>query len=565
MRAPLILLTPTPLDTTSPIYQTYERLRNNGSDLRRGNEDYPQNRRITGNFVTNVAEWTPANLPFVVRSITGFQQNNFTLLRDNDHSNLDLVRISLHDDTWSASTEINILSDKPIVLDLGGGGVKPQFEWIIGGNYWHETIRSNTGRTTIGKDLVTALRNTPFNPLLGQFGQPDAETDDLFNAGFLDVDAQIQHDNGGIFGEGSVEMSRFKLTGGVRYSSITREFVQFRNHPLVEAGNLAAAQGTVALTAAGAPIPANLPSLADAQAALARTNPGTLCAPENGGCERTWESVTWKVALQYDVPDDLIPFVDPLAYFIVSTGNRPGGYNFSPDDDFEEEDLLAIEAGIKNSLWDKRIEFNIGGFFYMLEDAQISQVFNTIPTVDNIPEVEMYGIEIEMRAEPITGMRVNFGFGWQESEVISDYCANNQGAPPPDSPDPGCEGMPGRLTNIKGNGLPRVPQFNISFGTEYEYNVPQIQGSVTGRIDVVWRDDINFYQFENPQDVQKAYALVDLRLRYQHQSGNFGAEAYVENVGDEDVIINSELADVINRLVYLNEPRTYGIKLFVRY
>ena len=110
------------LDTTSPIYQTYERLRNNGSDLRRGNEDYPQNRRITGNFVTNVAEWTPANLPFVVRSITGFQQNNFTLLRDNDHSNLDLVRISLHDDTWSASTEINILSDKPIVLDLGGGG-----------------------------------------------------------------------------------------------------------------------------------------------------------------------------------------------------------------------------------------------------------------------------------------------------------------------------------------------------------------------------------------------------------------------------------------------------------
>ena len=386
------------------------------------------------------------------------------------------------------------------------------------------------------------MRVTPVDPLMLQFGQPDAETDDLFNAGFLDVDAQIQHDNGGVFGETSVEMFRVKLTGGVRYSSITREFVQFRNHPLVEGGNIGAQ------LAAGVPLEQTF---------------GTLCAPSRGGCERTWESVTWKVAVQYDVPDDMFAFFDPLPYFIVSTGNRPGGFNFSPDDDFEEEDLLAIEAGIKNTLWDNRIELNIGGFFYMLEDAQISQVFNTIPTVDNIPEVEMYGIEIEMRAEPITGMRVNFGFGWQESEVISDYCANNQGALPPASPDPGC--AEGRATNIKGNGLPRVPQFNISFGTEYEYNVPQIQGSVTGRIDVVWRDDTNFYQFENPRDIQKAYALVDLRLRYQHRSGNFGAEAYVENVGDEDVIINSELADVINRLVYLNEPRTYGVKLFVRY
>ena len=433
-----------------------------------------------------------------------------------DHSNLDLTRLFLGSKRWSASTEINLLSDKPIVLDLGA--IKPQFEWIIGGNYWHESIARNEGELTVGQDFISALNN------LARPGADPVEVGEVYSRGVIDTDAQIQTDNGAIFGETSVELFSVKLTGGVRYSSITREFVQLRNHPLVAMGNVAAAQNTVRLATAGRPIPAGLPSLAEAQATLAQENRGTLCALENGGCERTWEAVTWKVALQYDVPDDLIPFVDPLLYFTVSTGNRPGGYNFSPDDDFEEEDLFAIEGGVKSSLWDNRIELNIGGFFYQLEDAQINQVFGGIPTVQNIPDAEMFGIEIEMRAEPITGMRVNFGFGWQESEITSSFCTTNQGVAPRsvragDLPDPGCPDTtrpsPNPVLanqylapdNLEGNGLPRVPQFNISFGVEYEYDVPQIQGSVTGRLDVVWRDDTNYFQFDNPRDVQEAYAF----------------------------------------------------------
>ena len=453
--------------------ETYARLRDNGSDLRRGNEDYPQYTRTQTWGWTNNLEYTPSNLPFVARWVTGFGFSNFTFFRDNDQSNLDLVRLFLGDRTWSISSEVNLLSDKPIVLDLGA--IKPQFDWIIGGNYWHESITLNQGQGTLGTDFVRTLTRDDYvnaDGVLQDPLQPGAVAGGVHLASLVDVDGQIQHDNGGVFGETSVELFGIKLTGGVRYSSITREFVQYRNNAalvaILEGANTAiidghagvtAGLGLLALQAAGTTLtPDQLgllailtqgetvpaiqlailqgtlafldPLLPGAVAARARPNEATLCAPENGRCERTWESVTWKVALQYDVPDDLIPFVDPLLYFTVSTGNRPGGYNYSPDDDFEEENVLAIEGGIKNTLWDKRIELNIGGFYYELEDAQISQVSGGIPLVTNVPEAEMYGIEVEMRAEPITGMRVNFGFGYQESEIMSSFCSTNIGVVP---------------------------------------------------------------------------------------------------------------------------------------
>ena len=62
---------------------TYARLQNNGSDLRRGNENSPQYARSQAWFLTNNAEWTPSNLPLIARWITGFQQSNFIVSRDN--------------------------------------------------------------------------------------------------------------------------------------------------------------------------------------------------------------------------------------------------------------------------------------------------------------------------------------------------------------------------------------------------------------------------------------------------------------------------------------------------
>jgi iron complex outermembrane receptor protein len=148
--------------------------------------------------------------------------------------------------------------------------------------------------------------------------------------------------------------SNLHLTGGVRY---TNDF-KSRN-------------GSTVLYF---PNQASVPSSFGSQCV------GTTCTLNQNIASATFEKVTWKVGLDYDVPGL------GLAYFNVSTGYKAGGFNdgcvtgsglgcalSASTLYYRPEQLTAYEGGVKFKFADGKVRFNASAFHYDYSNLQLSQ------------------------------------------------------------------------------------------------------------------------------------------------------------------------------------------------
>jgi len=95
-----------------------------------------------------------------------------------------------------------------------------------------------------------------------------------------------------------------------------------------------------------------------------------------------------------------------------------------------------------------------------------------------------------------------------------------------------------------------------------EYSFPLRSGAtVTPRVDVAWRDSYNLGQYNNPLDHQDSYTKTDLRLRYTTSGGQWYAEAYVENLEDEDSVRTQFESRTAHPQFYLAAPRIFGARV----
>ena len=102
--------------------------------------------------------------------------------------------------------------------------------------------------------------------------------------------------------------------------------------------------------------------------------------------ERTDDEVTGRVALEYDVNENV------LAYASVSRGFKSGGFNGSGlEPPFEPEYLLAYEVGSKAILGDGRVQLNVAGFYYDYTDVQVQRIVNVGSSIDNAGEASGIG------------------------------------------------------------------------------------------------------------------------------------------------------------------------------
>ena len=114
--------------------------------------------------------------------------------------------------------------------------------------------------------------------------------------------------------------------------------------------------------------------------------------------ERDEDAVTWSINLQHDFTTEV------LGYASVSSGFKSGGFdarflrtNDDPNFEFEEEEAISYELGIKSTLLDGAMRFNATAFFSEIDDYQVS-IFDgaTAFLVQNAAQVESKGVEVEV-------------------------------------------------------------------------------------------------------------------------------------------------------------------------
>jgi len=278
----------------------------------------------------------------------------------------------------------------------------------------------------------------------------------------------------------------------------------------------------------------------------------------------SWTKTTWKLGLDYQVNDDW------MIYATVGTGYKAGGYNrgsnFNTTDntliEYEPEEIIAYEAGFKADLLDGQARVNVAAFYYDYSDMQQASIFTapdgtTTNVTNNAAEATIYGVEFEgeMLIGETGSASVSLGYlntEFDEFTGVQDVIGASLG------------GL--ALVDVSGNDLQAAPEFTATL-VLIPMTFSAFNGSIAPRVQVHYETDMFHTVLNRKMDERDGYTKVDASLFYEHSSNGWYAEAFVNNLTDEDVIGNQGTGgniiagSVLGTGASYSPPRQWGVRV----
>ena len=323
---------------------------------------------------------------------------------------------------------------------------------------------------------------------------------------------------------------------------------------------------------------------------VAIINPDSSITPQSG--EMTNNFLDWRARIEYDVNPDT------LAYAMVSTGHKSGGFNdtFTGETGlpvaptYDEEQVVVYEFGYKSEfdLGSIPTRFNASGFYY----DYTGQVFTSLLSVEqalnfsaggvtlvdstdtgagslvvsfsyNAADSEIYGIQLD------GGFFLPFGFNfdwtalWLEAQIGSALPIQDFRFQADVSPEEAV------FRSIDGRRLPHTPQFQFNGSLSQEFPAPS--GTFSWVLSFGWRDDqhrtifngIDYMQPDNPRlrlnDTVEDFWSFDAGLAYAHEGGKLRIEAFVSNLTG-DVHEAAQIITEFDNNRFFTRPRLAGLR-----
>ena len=114
----------------------------------------------------------------------------------------------------------------------------------------------------------------------------------------------------------------------------------------------------------------------------------TVSTPIDAQLDRATDNIDWLLRVSMDIGDDSMLFAS------AATGTKSGGFNSvngaAEDREFDDEETLTYELGIKATLLEQRVRVNATAFYTEIEEYQFQQQLESgIGTfVSNAAEIE---------------------------------------------------------------------------------------------------------------------------------------------------------------------------------
>jgi iron complex outermembrane receptor protein len=292
------------------------------------------------------------------------------------------------------------------------------------------------------------------------------------------------------------------------------------------------------------------------------------------------DETTGKVAVEHNIDDDT------MVYASYTKGFKPGGSNLTfgwPEDDeqnfgaqpapqliypiFKSEIINALELGLKTDLMEGKMRANISAFMYDYENLQFQSTDPDIYRggVANIPESKMSGVELELIGILSKSLTMDLRISTLDTEITSDYEAldNIKSELYFFGEEPERYAL---RENIKGNSLPKSPEFTANFGLQY---TGELESGIPFRssAEVIHRGDFQQRVFNSPfVDQVDAYTVINLTTSLEINNTT-GVDVMILNASDKDGM-NSAMTDVFGVAgtgIELIAPRQFILRLRKNY
>ena len=285
----------------------------------------------------------------------------------------------------------------------------------------------------------------------------------------------------------------------------------------------------------------------------------TITVPTPIVAERSTDGLAWNLSALFDVTPDT------TAYATVSEGYKAGGYNGDwgnltvAQREFDDETVLNLEAGLKSRFWNDQATLNLSVFRSEFEDFQNASFLGLSFLVRNAEKVVSQGIELDGSVRPLEGLTLDYAVTYLDAE----YDEFTQGAcyygrTPTNAAERTCD--------LSGEALPNAPDWRTNLGVQYEHALAAGTGFV--RTDWGYTSEQNADAGLDARAEQDAYSMWSARLGWRND--RYSVTLWGENLTDETVIAAAGPQTIFGGIdggmqFFLNEPRTYGVTMDVRF
>lgn len=441
-------------------------------------------------------------------SLTSYDRYNRDQFEDSDSSPIASNNLDFFNELDQFTQE----------LRLTGQLFNDRLNFVLGGFYQHDDL--------LQIDSLN-LSETPFNLPPANAGLPPRLV------GIFDQSV----DSVAVFFNGEFEVTdRLTFIAGLRTTSETTEI----DNGQTNAG-LNDVMGDADIPATLL-VPGGIDSLDDTTSVANPTNDGIT---DN---RRTDTNVSWKLGVSYDLAEDV------LAYANISTGFRTGGFSIPFGGsivEFEDERVLATEAGLKTRFANNRIQLNTAFFYTRTRDAQVNvddPLSPIVPITRNLPEIETFGFEADVKAQVTEEFSVNFGLSYLDSQVTDSGGA--------------------LVTTIAENPLPlqgntpvNTPDWQISGAANYARPISENVAFFISA-DARWVDD-RFLEITNaPADAAGSYTVVNGRIGLTEIDGKWDLTLFAKNLFNERYLTyTNNLPGPGFKLDIFGEQRSFGLSV----
>ena len=242
---------------------------------------------------------------------------------------------------------------------------------------------------------------------------------------------------------------------------------------------------------------------------------------------------------------DWTPSDDTLVYAIYTEGNKPGGTNGSAGltigrPDYSSETLKGGEIGIKQSLFDRKLQINLSAFYNDIKNVQLTTALPAgggalTSVATNQGNARVKGFEVELTARLADPLKLNLGAAWNDAKFTSgcddfQYTLNTGGYLISNAVNPLPQELP--LCSIKGNRLPLGSEWQ--FNGSLDYRAPlgggdlELFGNINGSY-----ESSKFVQVHNLAETGDTF-LANARLGIGGK--NWEVSVFGRNLTNEDSI-----------------------------
>ncbi len=291
-----------------------------------------------------------------------------------------------------------------------------------------------------------------------------------------------------------------------------------------------------------------------------------LATPETG--EASFSKFTWNLMLGYDLTADV------STYARVATGYRSGGFNAQDAaiagvlPSFKPENVTSYEVGVKSTLFDRRLRFNVAGYHNVYKDLAVNIPLTNAPpgtfasVVGNAGRVTYTGIEVEAQAVLSDNFNIEGSIGYVDINY-KEFMSGQSTTPGNPPINVASVVTPGYTSPLTANAA-------LNFQFPLSSNGPRL----VGRVSYTYED--GKYSFSN--DISTPFSsalkgdnrnLVDAQIgidRIPLGGGQGEIKLWVKNLTDShDFVRGIDFGALGYAGGYYADPRTYGVTVGVKF